>query len=611
MNEGNSGMDFSLGTAADTSSNLLAIEITKYVVDTNGNAITPNRKIENVFHVHQKLINKNGDPNPVNEVRDLNVDAYDENAVQPDYTTGYVNSLDKTITVGEGGIGAVYDYDDNAGMIYIEEDTKPKNLPRTITDEDGRKWDYKETHFETEYVWRNDGIEDRRHFSKTYDLQSGEKYFSIPEVLGDYKDVTGIDRYNGFLEFYVYNVYEPEPTDVQVEKIWKTPEGMITDAPAGASVTVTLGRYKLVDDPDNPVTGDLVIYQTVWGEAAGINAFDATYKIKQGDTVVRTGKYNPDTGGAVITGLPGGTYTVEISSSADGYDITDTLVSAAVTVVNGHTVANNNPAEVNFTSTLTEKEVQKTVSVKVTNSITGVSNYQNLNYTFSGGSQIVVNITRPGPAHNISISVSPKSNGSNVSYTYTKPQGDSYASVNQNLYFTLPAEGTYEVNIWHEWGQQDVWINSVSIYSAPGAGTNGTGPMFMGRRLAGNLLAAPARQSEQTPLTETSTPDSPIPGMKYVVDEDWSTETNPVTVVLNQDEGWLQDVQDLDAIDGNGKKYLYFIKSAQEEGVPDGTVIIITMNGQKVLTSTGDAVLTVTNVVPPVHIEKALEVEKV
>ena len=50
-------------------------------------------------------------------------------------------------------------------MIYIEEDTSESNLPRELEDADGKKWSYKSTYFETEYVWRDDGIEYKRHVS--------------------------------------------------------------------------------------------------------------------------------------------------------------------------------------------------------------------------------------------------------------------------------------------------------------------------------------------------------------------------------------------------------------------------------------------------------------
>ena len=70
-------------------------------------------------------------------------------------------------------------------MIYVEEDTDEENLWRLITDVNGKEWFYKETRLETEYVWRNDGIEDRRHVSKAFTSEE-EAYRSIPDVLGAY-----------------------------------------------------------------------------------------------------------------------------------------------------------------------------------------------------------------------------------------------------------------------------------------------------------------------------------------------------------------------------------------------------------------------------------------
>ena len=603
---GSSGMDFALGSATSGDASVMAIEITKYLVDSDENLITPDRELEHVFHVYRKGIDKNADPNPIDEVKNMDVDAYNDD--DPSYDN-YTHLHDKTVTVGDGGMGIVYDYDVSAGMIYVEEDTDEENLWRLITDINGKEWFYKETRLETEYVWRNDGIENRRHVSRTFTSEE-EAYRSIPDVLGAYRDIDGIDRYNGFLEFYVYNVYDTEPTDISVEKVWKHQNGSVATATDGARVTVTLGRYKLAEDPDNPVSGSIRINQTITALPAGKD-FQATYKIRRNGITVKSVGYDPEIGGALVSGLPAGDYTVEISSSVDDCDVTNAPSTQNVTVVAGQTT------NANFVSKVKAKEVTKTIAVRVTNSIsgTGNENYQDAIYTFPAGSKIAVNYSRPGAGHNGNFHMTITVNG--VSQYYENPtapaNGNAYAGITETKVFQLPSDGNYTesnpytINIWHDWGKENLWINSVSIYSDNStASTNSAGRRMMAMR-------TPILKGEQNDATETldtisndatadytnssKIPDSPISGMIYVVDENWSTEEEPYTVELSGTT-WRRVVEELEEEDEKGNKYIYFIKSVHEEGVPAGTTLTIDMKDGKILTSLSDETLTVTNRVP-------------
>ena len=603
---GNSGMDFALGSATSGDTSVTAIEITKYLVDSDENLITPDRELEHVFHVYRKGIDKNADPNPIDEVKNMDVDDY--NGDDPSYDN-YTHLHDKTVTVGDGGMGIVYDYDVSAGMIYVEEDTDEENLWRLITDVNGKEWFYKETRLETEYVWRNDGIEDRRHVSKAFTSEE-EAYRSIPDVLGAYRDIDGIDQYNGFLEFYVYNVYDTEPTDISVEKVWKHKNGSVATAPDGARVTVTLGRYKLAEDPDNPVSGSISINQTITN-LPDDKDFQATYKIKRNGITVKSVGYDPEIGGALISGLPAGDYTVEISSSVDDCDVTNTPSTQNVTVVAGQT------KNADFVSNVKEKEVTKTIAVRVTNSIsgTGNENYQDATYIFPAGSKIAVNYSRPGSGHNGNFHMTITVNG--VSQYYENPtapvNGNAYAGITETKVFQLPSDDNYTesnpytINIWHDWGKENLWINSVSIYSDNSANSTNS----VGRRLMS--MRTPILKGEQNDATETpetisqdasadytnrsKIPDSPISGMIYVVDENWSTEEEPYTVELSGTT-WRRVVEELEKEDKKGNKYIYFIKSVHEEGVPAGTTLTIDMKDGKILTSLSDVTLTVTNRVP-------------
>ena len=203
-----SGMDFKLGGESETETKIYAVEITKLIVDENGNRIRSNNAGRNLFHVYK---------NPSTDaglVKDLNVGAYTEQMDLSDYALVHTKSL----SVGAEGMGTVYDYDVHPGLYYISED--PESVLQVITDTSGKAWDYKETYILTEYAWRNHSNDNYMHVSPTYSGE--EEYAAVPEILGDHYGYNGTDGpyTNDFLEFYVYNVYEAPKVDVPVTKTW-------------------------------------------------------------------------------------------------------------------------------------------------------------------------------------------------------------------------------------------------------------------------------------------------------------------------------------------------------------------------------------------------------
>ncbi|MBE6128850.1 MAG: LPXTG cell wall anchor domain-containing protein [Erysipelotrichaceae bacterium] len=261
-----SGMDFRLGGDADGQTNVVAVEITKMIMDENRSMIHPEDIIWQSFTVYES---REGDGNHGSGGVDecTNVTANQAGANVPSYTTPYTHYdlytelHDKELSVNSSGIGVVFDYDVKPGMFYITENTE--DIQDLITDTDGETWKYVETRIETEYVWRNDGMSGR-HQSDVYTGKTGN-YASIPDVLGtytgmletgnpymdnpDYTSSTWIERdssgnitdqgsyRNGFLEFYVYNIYT-KYTKLDVEKVWNP----ATAEPDDAEVTVEL-RY--------------------------------------------------------------------------------------------------------------------------------------------------------------------------------------------------------------------------------------------------------------------------------------------------------------------------------------------------------------------------------
>jgi len=209
-----SGMDFRLGGGAEGETKIYAVEITKLVVDENGNRIKSNNAGRNTFNVYK---------NPSTDaglVKDLNVGAYTEPMDLSDYALQHTKSL----SVGAEGMGTVYDYDVRPGLYTISED--PESVLEVITDTSGKTWDYKETYILTEYAWRNHANDNYMHVSPTY-AGGEEEYAAVPEILGDHYGYNGTDGpyTNDFLEFYVYNVYESPKVDVPVIKSWQDFDG--------------------------------------------------------------------------------------------------------------------------------------------------------------------------------------------------------------------------------------------------------------------------------------------------------------------------------------------------------------------------------------------------
>lgn len=260
-----SGMDFKLGTAySEDNAEVLAVEIVKYIVDEDGNRIHPNQMFEDTFVIYENLTDDDRGVIGVGIDKDAPSDLYNG------YSQLHENA--RGVLVGTDGVGQTYDYDINAntntplrGLYYIEEEQE--SIPETIVDTNGKEWVYKGTRIETESPWRNNAAHDEK-------MHVAEGLKSIPEVVGVYQDEnenwTWNDNgeqkplRNGFLEFYVYNVYESHKGDVSFIK---------TDSdgkPIGGGVFTLFKTYEdgilrdelwkgghIVEATSDPVTGEV------------------------------------------------------------------------------------------------------------------------------------------------------------------------------------------------------------------------------------------------------------------------------------------------------------------------------------------------------------------
>ena len=116
-------------------------------------------------------------------------------------------------------------------------------MPETVMDKAGNEFLYVKTYFETEYVRRDDdkGTHDEysdktlhpqaMHLTEDFTRESPGKYAyaSIPEVAGKFTKLDGVQKKEGFLEFYVYNIYRQIHDDISVHKQWQDSDGTNTD----------------------------------------------------------------------------------------------------------------------------------------------------------------------------------------------------------------------------------------------------------------------------------------------------------------------------------------------------------------------------------------------
>jgi len=236
---GLSGMDFVLGgNAEDPDSPLVALEITKVIMDEDGNRIELKTPVTNYFEIYEKKNASNDQKNGVkgrHVVDNLNHPEWQSDQRDATIREGYEYWRTKRVTVDESGSAIVFDFDATDAMYYIVEKHDRESLPETVMDQEGKGWKYVKTYIETEYVRRDDenGTHDEysnknmhpkaMHVTEDYTrATTGDyAYASIPEVAGKFIKLDGKQKKEGFLEFFVYNIYEPiETVDVPVDKTW-------------------------------------------------------------------------------------------------------------------------------------------------------------------------------------------------------------------------------------------------------------------------------------------------------------------------------------------------------------------------------------------------------
>ena len=496
-----SGIDFTLGGSTKQAEYAYpSVDITKYIIDEEGTLLATTETFQNSFTVYQ--IENN------NLASECNSDysAYTEEA-----------KLDVSVA---GGVGKNY-YDLNVlgAMIYIEEDKT--SIPKTVK-VDGIERQYVKTVIETEYVRRGSG-DQQNHTTGEMFLKENEHYNSIPELAGAYR-YNNENQNNAILNFYVYNVYSSQKTNITVKKEWQggTPS---------SNITLTLRRYKK-DAPPEPEKGSLYISHTSEGIAN-------TTELPSGMIVSYTCTDEEGYTRELVRGrnpVPAGWYRV-YANVTDGdaptgyiYETTSGFVDVYVSAGGQETAS--------FVSTYSVLAPKAKVNVEI----------EPWHYhTGTGGGQYNVGDTLTFTCHiskhrNTYITI----NGNTIwsSYVIDNAHMNEYENVSFN--YTIPetfSDGDVLTVVVHD----DWWAMDALSVSRAGGDT---------RKKNVRYLASTGGRSRDVRSSSTSIPDD------YSLD---SPETN-ITVTLNSNNNW-QQTYELDQTDETGNVYYYEIV---EVNVPDG-----------------------------------------
>ena len=155
-----SGMDFVLGGDAENpDSPLVALEITKVIMDEEGNRIELRSPVTNYFDIYEKRNATNNEKNGVtglHVVDSLNHPEWESDDRDATIHNGYSYWRTKRLTVDDTGSAVVFDFNATDAMYYIVEKHDEESLPEMVTDRSGEEWTYVKTYIETEYVRRDD-----------------------------------------------------------------------------------------------------------------------------------------------------------------------------------------------------------------------------------------------------------------------------------------------------------------------------------------------------------------------------------------------------------------------------------------------------------------------
>lgn len=397
-------------------------------------------------------------------------------------------------------------------------------------------------------------------FPEGYQAKNPEEIFTVNVA----KDVTVKPQKDGSDVDPVTN--EPKKTEVEVEKVWSG-----GDAPDGASVEVTLERYKLVEDPNAQGSGKIVIKDSYTGLPSG-HTYHVKYTITGPDNYSETVErvFN-DTSKSIeetVLDVPtGGPYIVEKQvSSIQGYSINNSSGTQNATV------PKNGSVDAQFAqSTFTRNSYRVRIYAMNQQDMNNLELYSENYYPAESSLSLAISHN----AYNwgfFSFTVS-----SNTGWTSDQYSSDSSQVFTNNLDRDIDLYVRCSNNGWHK-GYD--WIKDPYI--------TGANPVRMNApRSKAKAAKAPSAETINKTAEDPTLPDPPKDTL-YVKDTEY---TGKITL---SDGKWTDKLTDLDAYNDYGP-YVYYIKEIKETGMPRGTTVSIT---NEVTKDGAENVLTVTNTVP-------------
>ena len=363
---------------------------------------------------------------------------------------------------------------------------------------------------------------------------------------------------------------QPKKIDVDVEKIWTG--GIV---PQGASIEIVLGRYELVESPDAPGKGKIVIKDSYTGLPES-SSYQVTYTITgpndYSKTISRTFTEPERSIEETVKNVPAGKqYTVTKQVQAiPSYNTSNASGTQTVTV------PKNGSVDAQFDqSTFAEGPYRVRIYAVKGQNWSNLYKYSEANYP--AGSALSVNIQ-----NNKS---STWSEGFRFTCYYNSSSGASHQfTSNGSWQFTNSLSENVDIYVYCN--SHSGWTNDWNQIRTPTI--SGANPV---RAASTSRAKAPANTVALGQTAEPPTPPTPPADTIYQVDETYAE--NPDTITLSNGV-WTGKVEGLDAYNEYGP-YLYYIAEVNETGMPAGTTIEISDE----LTSDGSAqVLTVTNTVP-------------
>ena len=387
-------------------------------------------------------------------------------------------------------------------------------------------------------------------------------------------------RYNEFNNG-VYGIEDAVPGDYLIEEV------VYSTAPNGYHMEHTSPSLNVTLQEDGTALaffkttfikdmGQLYIKENITtqgGSASDINYSSVKYAVLDASGKKVTSVTHAQAAEGISLDLPVGTYSVKAVSVPDepyNYERTEQYVVSGShrqngTVLNNIIVTANNQTRVDFNTTYVKLNNAQNCTWKIKDTYNN-QNYANGSVAYPAGTKLMMTFLAPQSEawdNNYSVSYNGQTLSASVANSQTNYEFEVEFTVVDN------AELVFNINGRQVGGGKYVNINGPRFEVVEHAPHIYSGRMMLSARRQNGQLTRSAQN-------EAKHPEAPE-GKKYIKDSTWSA-----TVVLNSGNNWIDNdtLKDLPATDEEGNKYYYYVASVDENGVPEGTVCNIDLDGE-------------------------------